>query len=268
MTLPRYYLNGFLVKSVICWLLASSGNLWADDGAETPTNLRFAIVYVEEPPFIYTENTENTEKYKGIVPYLAQALSRALDLELEYIPTSRKGLEATIISGQADVTWLSPEWVNDKEKLIFSNPVFDHKEFLYSLNPLEDNDNPVDGLRDKTICVRQDYQYPSLHAFFNEDVAQAVRVSSQVPLVTLLLGNRCDLLYMNEHRANWMFTSLSIKRQVFRSSKPLQETHLAFMFNKTWQNKMTQINQALAKIKNSGELAQMIQSQLNSSPLP
>jgi hypothetical protein len=40
MTLPRYYLNGFLVKSVICWLLASSGNLWADDGAETPTNLR------------------------------------------------------------------------------------------------------------------------------------------------------------------------------------------------------------------------------------
>jgi polar amino acid transport system substrate-binding protein len=77
MTLPRYYLNGFLVKSVICWLLASSGNLWADDGAETPTNLRFAIVYVEEPPFIYTENTE---KYKGIVPYLAQALSRALDL--------------------------------------------------------------------------------------------------------------------------------------------------------------------------------------------
>jgi hypothetical protein len=52
--------------------------------------------YVEEPPFIYTENTE---KYKGIVPYLAQALSRALDLELKYIPTSRKGLEATIISG-------------------------------------------------------------------------------------------------------------------------------------------------------------------------
>jgi ABC-type amino acid transport substrate-binding protein len=31
---------------------------------------------------------------------------------------------------------------------------------------------------------------------------------------------------------------------------------------------MTQINQALAKIKNSGELAQMIQSQLQSSQLP
>ncbi len=73
---------------------------------------------------------------------------------------------------------------------------------------------------------------------------------------------------MNEHRVNWMFTSLSIKRQVFYSSKPLQETHLAVMFNKTGQHKMTQINQALAKIKNLGELAQMIQSKLQSSPLP
>jgi polar amino acid transport system substrate-binding protein len=265
MKLPRYYLNGFLAKSVIYWLLASSGNLWADDSVETPQNLRFAIVYVEEPPFIYTENTY---KYKGIVPYLVQALSRELDLELKYIPTSRKGLEATIISGQADVTWLSPEWVNDKEKLIFSNSVFEHKEFLYSLNPFEYNDNPVDWVKGKSICVRQDYQYPSLHAFFKEDVAQAVRVSSQVPLVTLLLGNRCDLLYMNEHRANWMLTSLSIKRRVFRSSKPLQKTQLAFMFNTTWQNKMTSINQALAKIENSGELAQIIQSQLQSSQLP
>ena len=40
------------------------------------------------------------------------------------------------------------------------------------------------------------------------------------------------------------------------------------MFNKTWQSKMAQINQALLKIKNSGELAQIIQSQLHSSPLP
>jgi polar amino acid transport system substrate-binding protein len=265
MKLYRYYLNCFSAKLVICWLLAPSGNLWADNGVKTTQNLRFAVVYVEEPPFIYTENTY---KYKGIVPNLVQALSRELDLEAEFIPTSRKRLEATIISGQADVTWLSPKWVNDKEKLIFSNPVFDHKEFLYSLNPFEDIYSPVDWVRGKTICVRQDYQYPSLNVFFNENVAQAITVSSQVPLVTLLLGNRCDLIYMNEHRASWMLTSLSIKRRVFRSPNLLEQTQLAFMFNKTWQNKMTRINQALVKIKNSGELAQIIQNQLQSSHLP
>jgi hypothetical protein len=72
------YLNRFSAKSVIFWLLASSGYLWADNRLETIQNLRFAVVYVEELPFIYTENTY---KYKGIVPYLVQALSRELKLE-------------------------------------------------------------------------------------------------------------------------------------------------------------------------------------------
>jgi ABC-type amino acid transport substrate-binding protein len=40
------------------------------------------------------------------------------------------------------------------------------------------------------------------------------------------------------------------------------------MLNKTWLSKMAQINQALAKIKDSGELAQIMQSQLTPSPLP
>lgn len=45
--------------------------MWADNGLETIQNLRFAVVYVEEPLFIYIENTY---KYKGIVTYLVQAL--------------------------------------------------------------------------------------------------------------------------------------------------------------------------------------------------
>ncbi|MGK0268932.1 MAG: polar amino acid transport system substrate-binding protein [Paraglaciecola sp.] len=263
MKLSRCYLNSCLAKSIICWILVFSSNLWADDGVDPAQTLRFAVVHVEEPPFIYTRNNSG---YEGIVPNLAIALSRELALELEFLPTSRKGLEATIISGQADITWLSPEWISGKDQLIFSDPVLDHKEFLYSLNPLEEEHKPVDWVRGKTICVRQDYQYPSLKAFFNQDIAQAVRVSSQVPLITLLLGNRCDFLYMNEHRASWMLTSLSVSRKVFRSSKPLEQTHLAFMFNKTWQHKMSRINQALAKIKNSGELARIVQSQLQSTP--
>jgi hypothetical protein len=36
MTLCRYYLHCFPAKLVVCWLLACSENLWADDGAETP----------------------------------------------------------------------------------------------------------------------------------------------------------------------------------------------------------------------------------------
>ena len=48
---------------------------------------------------------------------------------------------------------------------------------------------------------------------------------------------------------------------------PLEETQLAFMFDKTWQTKMTQVNQALADIKRSGELDTIIQSNIHASIL-
>jgi polar amino acid transport system substrate-binding protein len=265
MKIFKYYLNSCFAKLTIFWLFFFNSNLWADSDTHTPKKLRFAIVYVEEPPFIYTSDKS---KYTGVVAYLAQALSRELDLELEFAPTSRKGLETTIIDGHADATWLAPEWVNDKENLIFSEPVLEHDEFLYSLSPLPESEDPVNWVKDKTICIRQDYQYPSLRSFFISNIAEAVKVSSQTPLLTLLLGNRCDLVYMNEHRANWMLTNLPIESKVFRSSKPLHKTHLALMLNKTWLSKMAQVNQALAKIKDSGELAQIMQSQLAPTLLP
>jgi polar amino acid transport system substrate-binding protein len=89
MRIFKYYLNSCLAKLTICWPLLFNNNLWAASDTHTPKKLRFAIVYVEEPPFIYTSDKP---KYTGVVAYLAQALSRELDLELEFAPTSRKGL--------------------------------------------------------------------------------------------------------------------------------------------------------------------------------
>jgi polar amino acid transport system substrate-binding protein len=253
------------LQTFVFWMFLVTTSLLADEGGQAAKTLRLAVIYVEEPPFVYT--TSNSE-YRGIIPELAQALSRELNLELEYLPMPRKGLEQSLLNGKADVTWLSPEWVTNKEQLIFSDPVFMYREFLYSLNPFNESGNPLDWLRDKTICLREDYQYPSLDRFFVDNVARAVKVSSQVALVTLLLKKRCDLLNMNEHRAIWEINSLGIKRKVWRSSKPLEETELTFVFNKTWQTKMAQVNQVLSEIKRSGELGAIIQTNIHLSLLP
>lgn len=243
---------------VFCWLFVSA-SLLSSEGEENVNTLRLAVIYIEEPPFVYTTNSS---EYRGIVPSLALALSRELDLKLEYFPISRRGLEQSLLDEKADIAWLSPDWVKNKDQLIFSEPVFLHREFLYSLEPFVKSDEPQDWLKGKSICIRQDYQYPSLNPFFTDNVARAVKVSSQVPLLQLLLKDRCQLLYINEHRAHWMINSLGIKRKIWRSSEPLEQTELAFMFNKNWQIKMPEVNQALAKIKGSGELESIIQNNI------
>ncbi|MEP1445907.1 MAG: transporter substrate-binding domain-containing protein [Paraglaciecola sp.] len=239
------------------WLFVGSTPLLANESAKV---LRLAVIYVEEPPFVYTKNSS---EYLGIVPSLARALSRELGMRLEFLPTARKGLEQSLIEEKADMTWLSPDWVMNKDKLIFSDSVFLHREFLYSKEPFVESSDPLDWLQDKTICIRQDYQYPSLNRFFEDGIARAVKVSSQVPLVKLLVKERCDVMYVNEFRESWMIASLGIKHKLWRSSKALAESDLGFIFNQNWQTKMPQVNQALTSIKASGELDTIIQSNIH-----
>jgi polar amino acid transport system substrate-binding protein len=228
---------------------------------DPPNNkLRLAVIYIEEPPYIYQSGTS---EYIGILPQLAKALSRELSLELTYLPTPRKDLEKSVIDERADMTWLSPDWVGDEKRLLFSDPVLLHREFLYSLSPFNESDEPLDWLRGKTVCIRQDYSYPSLMPFFESGVAQALRISSQVSLVKLLQKGRCDLLYMNENKATWKTSGLGIENKIWRSKHPLNEAKLSFMFSQKWQSEMPRINQALSKIKSSGELDSIVQSNTN-----
>lgn len=221
--------------------------------------MRFAVIYTEEAPYAYSNETT---KYSGIVPKLATALGRELGAKVEFLPTSRKGLEATVIKGQADFSWLAEEWVEKNKNLVFSAPVLKHREFLYSLKPFYSSDKPVDWIKGKSICVHQDYIYPILTPFFNQKIAKPINVSSQGHITDLFLSKKCDLLYTNEYRANWAFKALSSEVEIFRSEQPLKQTYQSFLFNKSWQSEMPKINQAIDKIIHSGELKQIVDSEI------
>jgi polar amino acid transport system substrate-binding protein len=210
----------------------------AESYLEQDKAVRFAVIYTDEPPYAYSNQMS---EYNGIVPKLVEALGRELGFEVEYLPTSRKRLEASVISRKADFTWLSQAFhISDK---------------------------PEDWVRDKTICVYQNYIYPMLTPFFNQQIAKPITVSSESQITALFLRRKCDLLYTNEYRANWAFQTLSSEIKIFRSLQPLAQTYESLMFNKSWKSEMPKINQAIAKIKDSGELKEIIDVQIQSKSI-
>jgi ABC-type amino acid transport substrate-binding protein len=231
----------------------------AENYLEQDRAMRFAIIYADEPPFAYSNDMS---EYSGIVPKLVEALGRELGFEVEFSPTSRKGLEASIISGKVDFSWLAPQWAKNTQELIFSAPILNKREFLYSLKPFSSSDKPADWVSGKIICVHQDYTYPVLTPFFNQEIAKPLMVSSLETITTLFLRQKCDLLYTNELRANWTFQELSPEIKVYRSPQPLKQTEQTFMFAKSWQSYLPKINQAIAKLKHSGELQDIVDVQI------
>lgn len=247
------------IKLVFSALILLSVNVFASIDLVTKKTLDFAVVFVEEPPFIYHNQTDT---YRGVIPDIMQALGNELSLTLNYIPTPRKGLEDRIASGRADVAWLSPDWVNDETKMVFSKSLFKHKEYLYSLVEFDKNASVEDWVTGKTICIRQDYRYPVLEPFFEAGIAGPIRVSSQVPLMALLLKNRCDLLYMNEHRAVWMHRNEGSIQPIHRTELPLEMTPMALMFNLSWKDAMPDVNTAIRKLEQSGQISNILQKHL------
>ena len=113
----------------------------AESYLEQDRATRFAVIHIDDSPYAYSNQMS---KFIGIVPKLVEALGRELGFEVEYLPTSRKRLEASVISRKADFTWLSQEWVQNSKNLIFSAPVLKRREFLYSLKPFYMSDKPED----------------------------------------------------------------------------------------------------------------------------
>ncbi|MDU0352661.1 transporter substrate-binding domain-containing protein [Paraglaciecola aquimarina] len=183
----------------LCWAILLANSALAKEPTATDKSLRLAVIHIEVPPYIYTD--ENQE-YKGIYPLVAQALGREMGLQLIYVPTARNGLEELISEGKADLTWLSPNWVKNTQdaNFIFSDPILVHREFLFSFVPFDSSKGISDWLDNKSVCVRQDYQYPSLKPFFDKKIAHPIEVSSQTPMMNLFRKGRCDLLYSDEYR--------------------------------------------------------------------
>ena len=106
-----------------------------------------------------------------------------------------------------------------------------------------------------------------LTSFFNQQIAKPIKVSSQSQITALFLRQKCDLLYINEYRANWAFQIFSSEIKIFRSLQSLAQTYESLMFNKSWKSEMLKINQALTRIKDSGELKEIIDVQIQSKSI-
>lgn len=255
MTLLRLFKVSCLL--VVIWLLSISTPVGALHLIDSTKQLRLAVIYNQEPPFFYTDENQQP---KGILPSLASALSRELGLELVIVPAPRKGLEKAIVVEQADIALMSIEWVENPQEMIFSESILTHKDYLYSLTPLDNKGGPKGWLKDKTVCIREDYQYPVLHQFFEQGYGKASYVSGQVPLIKLLEMGGCDLLVMSENRAQWMKSALNFTPPIWHSPIALEETEMTFMLNKKYIEFMPKINQALARVKQTGELQKILQS--------
>lgn len=220
------------------------------------TELKFVLYYPQVPPYMYQD--ENTEKVVGLVPELLQDFFNQHHISVHYVADNRTRAEHRLYQGEVDAILLAKEWTQHPEQLLFSEPLLEHQDYLFSRQPLAAQGQLADWVKGKTICTRQYYVYAALTPFFQNQGTVRVDSSSEMAQLKMLLNDRCDFAFMNEHVAYWLMYHHFPDHQLYRSAQGFGPVGLTVAFHPRWKTVLPAFNQYLAKERQQGTIAQWL----------
>ena len=219
-------------------------------------DLKFVLYYPQVPPYMYQD--EKTQKVVGLVPEILQDFFQQQNIRVQYVADNRTRAEHRLYQGEVDAILLAKEWTQEPGRLLFSEPLLEHQDYLFARQPMAAQGQLADWVKGKAVCTRQYYIYDALTPFFQTNETARVDSSSELTQLKMLLNGRCDFAFMNEHVANWLLHHHFPDQQLYRSAKGFSPVGLTVAFHPRWKPKLAAFNQYLAEQRQQGTITQWL----------
>ncbi|MFT2089852.1 substrate-binding periplasmic protein [Paraglaciecola sp. 2405UD69-4] len=248
-TLPTYvWFYAALFLSLLCHPKA---------GADTSMDvLKVGILHAQEPPFVYFNPKD--EIYAGILIDMSEELGRRMGLKVEFIPTPRNKVEANILSGEYNATFLAKSWVSIQEKVLFSEPFYYYSEYLYSTTPFESSGAIESWARGKTICTRDNFVHPVIDPLLKQNILNRLNVSVGAPIIKIMMKGRCDLALIDEFRKEWLVNNIPNMSDIYRTPNYVSKEFISLMLNKDWQHRLQDFDSTIITMKQTGVIDEIV----------
>ena len=218
-----------LINSVMCQLrLAALLVILPAPAAESLTADSFtvALYYPQVPPYMYA-GADNAPV--GVIPELLTAFFAKQPHRLQYVYENRYRAEIGLYDGKYDASVLAAKWTLHPEELLFSQPLLEHKDYLYAMKPFH-----AEAESSTTICLRRHYIYTAINDALQSGSLIRVDAESEFDQFNMLLNKRCQLAYMNEHVANWLVQHHFAGNTFYRQPQPTDKTALTLALHPKW----------------------------------
>lgn len=244
------------MKKQFCWFV-----LWLISAECTGANkpvLNLFTWSTNLAPIVSVD--ENTQQSWGIIIDVLASLPADQQVDLKVIVHNRNRGEEALYSGEVDAAPLARRWLQYPDKLIYSLPVYVHREFLYATSKVADK-SFGELLRDKNVCTRRGYVYPAVEALFQQ--GHATRIDSHIEQTQfeMLLKGRCDYVLTNEFVGEWLIESNGWHNSIFRSTSVLDEVGFTIAFHPKWQAFVDKLDKHIQQLEQSKELLKIVNKQ-------
>lgn len=220
---------------------------------------KVAIYYPQVPPYMYASD-DNTPR--GVIPELLNAFFAQQPYTLQYVYENRYRAEIGLYDGKYDASVLAAKWTMQPEDLLFSQPVLEHRDYLYATSPF--NDDPA-SLTGKTICLRRHYIYSAINAALQRGELIRIDAESEFDQLNMLVNNRCQLAYMNEHVASWLANNRFAEYTFYRRHKAADKTDLTLALHPKWAQLKPQLDAFIREAHRTGVIDRALALHINTS---
>ncbi len=249
MKLKKYIAMMIAGAAAAALIAGCGGQNKAESEEKEPLRIATNATFV---PFEFKDN-ENTEDYKGfeidVIKLVAREMGR--DIEFNNIPFS--GIIPIIQQGDMDIAVAGMTMTPERaEKVLFAAPFYESK--LIILAPVNSNIHSVDDLQGKTVAVQMgttgaDYAGQKGFTIKQFDNNSELIMDLQVG------GAQAGIL--DKPVAEYFLTQEGKGNYDIIDIPDTKSEYLAFAMNKNNTELQKQVNEAIAKIKETGEFQKL-----------
>lgn len=207
------------------------------------------------PPYsFYRDKT-----HKGIMVEVLENLIADEDLELKisFLPELRASRELEHCN--VDAKPKAMEWIEHPKKYLWSDPVVISQDIVVTRKG--NTFTTKDQLNGKIIGTVRGYSYPTLEKKFSDHIMLRADASSTLKMLEMLAKGHTDAAITNLHVFKWYLKNQSeLATNLISTKVIIDQAPYRFQFctSSEWTKLMPIINKNIAKLKNSGELDQIL----------
>ncbi|MEX0603106.1 MAG: transporter substrate-binding domain-containing protein [Marinobacter sp.] len=208
------------------------------------------------PPYIIIGEDA---QYSGIVWDVVKTVFKRLNYQVEPHKIPRKRVDGMLLDGYIDGTPRAIEWTTDPDAYVFTDPVVRIKEVFFTRKGNEFQYRAPDDIESLIVVTHLGYRYPALAEMFESGKAERFDVSQDKDMFSFLLNAEYfDTAIADLAVGQWIIGENGWQHEFSYTENGISDFGFRLMLRKDWASFAKDFNVELARIRESGELDQIL----------
>lgn len=174
-------------------------------------------------------------------------------------PVPRNRVTQSLEDGSLDITPRAREWEADPDRFVFSSPVIEVGNAVFSPAGRPLVFHRAADLKGHSVVTRLGYAYPELDALFADQALIRQDAPDEAAMLRMVHAGRVDAAFLDEAVGRSLMPSLGFAAGDFAIARgDLPSVGYRFMFAPRWAPLIVPFNHELEKLEASEELDKIV----------